>query len=539
MLRVTSGSANGQQRWRLDASAKVLIQLLLYVLYAGRCTAQQQNVNTWVDCGDEGEVFITNTTKPWEAGEKFCQTLGSHLASSPQLTACNSIIVRALRNTAVSGNVAVQTSYTKLLDILHFRDTANNLEVSDSLITFNLGIYQCSVQVFGQVLQLAGSSCTVQYPVVCGRNTNTQAASIVCDSHMYTYHSISFSADHANQTCYEQYSGWLLPTDMRQLRCVSHLLNSSQVLGDNSVTTIPLYTSGRDESANCLVYNAWSDKVLGDSCTAARPTICVSRYCNSSDNLVAVPNEDRCVCKRGYISNRTTAHKCESIVELFRSTGQAGQSSNITVFIWLKSEWRVHSVYTQNTLHQLANFSLPEGRLAIRSAERIIYTSPRQADTVAAELAKNHSQFFIVNASTSNILLPSAHLRNYLVNLSVWFRPYKVECVNIPSTNQSDTCSYSVFNESVPFKDGLYEFALSPHNSTLLSIPVLYTVYPRPTTTVPRMTSMPGNNASSSSDGMPSVVSSSPSGTVVTQKPAWLVCTLALVVQCYWQHLFS
>ena len=43
MLRVTSGSANGQQRWRLDASAKVLIQLLLYVLYAGRCTAQQQN----------------------------------------------------------------------------------------------------------------------------------------------------------------------------------------------------------------------------------------------------------------------------------------------------------------------------------------------------------------------------------------------------------------------------------------------------------------------------------------------------------------
>ena len=99
-----------------------------------------------------------------------------------------------------------------------------------------------------------------------------------------------------------------------------------------------------------------------------------------------------------------------------------------------------------------------------------------------------------MNAGTSDILLPSAHLRNYLVNLSVWFRPYKVECVNIPSTNQSDTCSYSVFNESVPFKDGLYEFALSPHNSTLLSIPVLYTVYPRPTTTVPPMSSMPGNN---------------------------------------------
>ena len=49
----------------------------------------------------------------------------------------------------------------------------------------------------------------------------------------------------------------------------------------------------------------------------------------------------------------------------------------------------------------------------------------------------------------------------------VWFRSYKVECVDIPSTNQSDTCSYSVFNESVRFKDGLYEFALSPHNTTL------------------------------------------------------------------------
>ncbi|XP_065185715.1 uncharacterized protein LOC135816234 isoform X2 [Sycon ciliatum] len=341
---------------------------------------------------------------------------------------------------------------------------------------------------------------------------------------MYTYHSISFSADHANQTCYQQYGGRPLSTDGQQLSCASKLLNTSQVLHDNNVSYIPVYTNATNGS-HCTTYRPSTNTTHQDSCTAARPTICVSWYCNSIYNLLAVPGEDRCVCRPGYFIS-TPAHSCESIVDKLNMyvTGEGFGSSNVTVFSLIDSEWRVHRVFTQNTLYLLANLSLPEGKFAIRSAERIIYTfSESLADTVAAELAENRSEFFMVNNSSNNIL-PTDHLRSYLVNLSVWFRPYKVECVNIPSTNQSDTCSYSVFNESVPFKDGLYEFALSPHNSTLLSIPVLYTVYPRPTTTVPRMTSMPGNNASSSSDGkpspssegsQPSMISSSPSGTDV------------------------
>ncbi|XP_065177274.1 uncharacterized protein LOC135807186 [Sycon ciliatum] len=217
-------------------------------------------------------------------------------------------------------------------------------------------------------------------------------------------------------------------------------------------------------------------------------------------NLVAARNEDRCMCRPGYI--RTSAHRCESIVDMLNInvTGEGLGSSNVTVFSLIDSEWRVHSVYTQNTLYLLANLSLPEGRFAIRSAERIIYTfseSIQEADTVAAELAKNPSQFLTVNASSNNnvILVPTAHLRSYLVNLRVWFRPYKVECVDIPGTSQSDTCSYSLFVETLPFKDGLYEFALSPHNST---VPVLYRVHPRQTTIVTLMPSMPGNSDRSS-----------------------------------------
>ncbi|XP_065178707.1 uncharacterized protein LOC135809303 [Sycon ciliatum] len=221
-------------------------------------------------------------------------------------------------------------------------------------------------------------------------------------------------------------------------------------------------------------------------------------YCNDSNNLVAARNEDRCMCRPGYI--RTSAHRCESIFNKLNInvTGEGLGSSNVTVFSLIDSEWRVHSVFTQNTLYLLANLSLPEGRFAIRSAERIIYTfseSIQEADTVAAELAKNPSQFLTVNASSNDkfILVPTAHLRSYLVNLRVWFRPYKVECVDIPGTNQSDICSYSLFDETLLFKDGLYEFALSPLNTT---VPVLYTVHSRPTTTAPLMPGMPGNSAS-------------------------------------------
>ena len=104
---------------------------------------------------------------------------------------------------------------------------------------------------------------------------DTQAASIVCDSHRYTYHSISFSADHAKKTCRQQYGGWPLSTDMQQLSCVSQLLTTSQVLSNNNVSYIPVYTNVTDGS-RCTTYQPSTNTKHQDLCTAPRPTICVS-----------------------------------------------------------------------------------------------------------------------------------------------------------------------------------------------------------------------------------------------------------------------
>ncbi|XP_065177282.1 uncharacterized protein LOC135807195 [Sycon ciliatum] len=269
MLSVTSG----QQRWRFDTSAVFLIQLLLFVLYAGTCTAT--NVNTWVDCGNEGEVFVTNTAKGWVAGEEFCQTLGSHLVSSPQVTACKAMLLGIL------GKVSVHISYTRLLDKLHFRNVWNNLKVSDNTVTIYQDLEDCSSQYLGDNSQPQDEHCIIPYAIVCGRNTNTQAASIVCDSHMYTYHSISFSADHANQTCYQQYGGRPLSTDGQDFSCASQLLNTSQVLRDNNLTNIPVYTNATNGS-HCTTYQPSTNTVGQDSCTKERPTICVSSPVTSS-----------------------------------------------------------------------------------------------------------------------------------------------------------------------------------------------------------------------------------------------------------------
>ncbi|XP_065194669.1 uncharacterized protein LOC135825955 isoform X2 [Sycon ciliatum] len=513
MQRVTTNRANGQRRWRLVTSTIILNQLLLFVLYVKPCTATNEEKisgNKWFDCGDRGDqVYVTNTRMTWVPAEQFCQRQGRHLVSFPQLTTCKSSLLPLLVLDEV------HTSYTRLLDGLHYRDVGNNLQLSDGLVNIKRTVDNCSVAFLGgamQPLELEETRCDLRYSVVCGRNADTQAASIVCDSRTYTYHSISFSADHANQTCYQQYGGRPLSTDGQELSCASQLLNTSQVLSNNNVSYIPVYTNITDGS-HCTIYQPSTNTTHHDSCTVPRPTICVSWYCNHSDNLVVVPNEDRCVCKRGYL--RTSAHTCESIVELLSSTGQAAVSSNITVFSWLESEWKVDSVYTQNTLYQLDNLSLSEGRFAIRSAGRIIYTfseSLQQADTAAADLAKNHSQFITVNGSANDILVPTAPLRNLLVNLSLWFRPHQIECTHFTNANQSNICSYSLFNESVQFKDGLYEFALSPHNSPLLSIPVLYRVHPRPTTTAPP----PYGMSSLSSEGsLPWMISSSSSETDV------------------------
>ncbi|XP_065177278.1 uncharacterized protein LOC135807192 [Sycon ciliatum] len=346
MLNVTSG----QQRWRFDTSAIFLIQLLLFVLYAGTCTAT--NVNTWVDCGNEGEVFVTSTPKTWDGGEEFCQTLSSHLVSSPQVTACKAMLVGIL------GKVTVYVSYTRLLDKLHFRDVGNNLKISDNTVTIYQGLDDCSSQYLGDDSQPQDGHCSTSRPIVCGRNTNTQAASIVCDSHMYTYHSISFSADHANQTCYQQYGGRPLSTDGQELSCASQLLNTSQVLHDNNISYIPVYTNATNGS-HCTTYQPSTNTVGQDSCTMARPTICVSLYCNDSNNLVAARNEDRCMCRPGYI--RTSAHRCESIVDKLNInvTGEGLGSSNVTVFSLIDSEWRVQRVFTQNTLSPRPTTTLP------------------------------------------------------------------------------------------------------------------------------------------------------------------------------------
>ena len=123
-------------------------------------------VNTWVDCGNEGEVFVTNTTKAWVAGEEFCQTLGGHLVSSPQVTACKAMIVGIL------GEEEVHISYTRLLDKLHFRDVGNNLKVSDNAVTINPRLDDCSSRYFGDGSQPQDAQCSSMRPIVCGRNTS-------------------------------------------------------------------------------------------------------------------------------------------------------------------------------------------------------------------------------------------------------------------------------------------------------------------------------------------------------------------------------
>ena len=55
MLSVTSG----QQRWRFDTSAKVLIQLLLFVLYAGTCTATNGKKISGIKGEAENQIFIS------------------------------------------------------------------------------------------------------------------------------------------------------------------------------------------------------------------------------------------------------------------------------------------------------------------------------------------------------------------------------------------------------------------------------------------------------------------------------------------------
>eukprot|EP00117_Sycon_ciliatum_P011903 scpid43712/ scgid1329/ len=231
-----------------------------------------QELNTWLDCSGDGgnEVYVSTTQETWVAGEQFCQRQGSHLASFPQITACKSSLLSLL------GLVGVHTSYTRLLDGLHNRDVGNTLQLSDSLVVFSRFPVNCSITFLGDSLPPEEASCSNILTVVCGRNPAIREPTTVCGSYKFTYVSISFSADDANRTCRQRYGGWLLSTDIQQLSCVSQLLNSSQGLRDNNATTIPLYTSGTTGSAECEVYSPSRSAVLQDSCTAARPTVCVS-----------------------------------------------------------------------------------------------------------------------------------------------------------------------------------------------------------------------------------------------------------------------
>ena len=119
-----------------------------------------------MDCGNEGEVFVTNTAKGWVAGEEFCQTLGSHLVSSPQVTACKAMLLGIL------GKVSVHISYTRLLDKLHFRNVWNNLKVSDNTVTIYQDLEDCSSQYLGDNSQPQDEHCIIPYAIVCGRNTS-------------------------------------------------------------------------------------------------------------------------------------------------------------------------------------------------------------------------------------------------------------------------------------------------------------------------------------------------------------------------------
>ena len=123
-------------------------------------------VDTWVDCGNEGEVFVTSTSKTWDGGEEFCQTLGSHLVSSPQVTACKAMLVGIL------GKVTVHISYTRLLDKLHFRNVGNNLKVSDNTVTIYQDLNDCSSQYLGDNSQPQDAHCMTPLAIVCGRNTS-------------------------------------------------------------------------------------------------------------------------------------------------------------------------------------------------------------------------------------------------------------------------------------------------------------------------------------------------------------------------------
>ncbi|XP_065194429.1 uncharacterized protein LOC135825735 isoform X1 [Sycon ciliatum] len=460
-------------------------------------------VNTWLRCGDGGdEVYVTNNQETWVAGEQFCQRQGSHLVSFPQITACKSSLLSLL------DLAEVHTSYTRLLDGLHYRDVANNLQLSDSVIDVRGHPDNCTLAFPRLDSPPEDTQCITVYRVVCGRNKANMEPSTVCGSYKLTYHSISFSADDANRTCRQRYGGWLLSTNMQQLSCVSQLLNSSQGLRDNNATTIPLYTSGTNGSAECEVFSPSRSAVLRDSCTAARPTVCVSRYCNGSDNLVAVRNEDRCQCRPGHI--RTSAHSCSNILS---TVGQ--DDSNITLFRWFESKWRVERVFTKQMVTQLANLSLPPGMFAFRSAGLIVYTfstSLQPADTVVAELARNASLFLRVNASSGGTVLST--VGRSLSNFTVWFRRFNFKCYN--ATNITVSCSFSPFNQTLRFEDGLYEVAVSPHSSSVLSVPALYRIHPRPTSAPTLMTSLPYSSTSvvvppSGGESTPSLFSSSPS----------------------------
>ena len=122
-----------------------------------------------MDCGNEGEMFVTSTPKTWDDGEEFCQTLGSHLVSPSQLTtACKTMLMGILGKE----NMIIHVSYRRFLDELDFRDVWNNFKVSDSAITIPYELDDCSSQYLGGNVKSWDSNCRLRLPIVCGRNTS-------------------------------------------------------------------------------------------------------------------------------------------------------------------------------------------------------------------------------------------------------------------------------------------------------------------------------------------------------------------------------
>ena len=118
-----------------------------------------------MNCAKGYQVLVTKSQKTWLQGENYCQAEGGHLVSPAQLRTCEPVIMPMI------GNAEVYTSYTRLLDGLHFRDIGADLITDDLGIKVRGGESNCSVANLGEPTLLKDKACNAEVPVVCVRTT--------------------------------------------------------------------------------------------------------------------------------------------------------------------------------------------------------------------------------------------------------------------------------------------------------------------------------------------------------------------------------